>query len=66
MDGSGDQVLAHLGLLPIQLRLVGLVEETAAVIHGRFAAPHGTRQLVGGLVDVQYGSEAPIKNAAKQ
>ena len=66
MDGGGDQVLAHLGLLPIQLRLVGLVEETADVIHGGFATPHGTRQLIGGLVDVQHGAEGPIKNAAKQ
>ena len=39
--------------------------KAAEVIHGGFATPHGTGQLIGGLVDVQHGAEGPIKKCCQ-
>ena len=51
MDGGGNQVFAHLGLLAIEFRLVGLVEKTAVVVGPGAKAQPGA----GGGIGRQQG-----------
>lgn len=79
MDGGGNQVFAHLGLLAIEFQLVGLVEKTAVIVGPGAKAQPGAgggigrqqgllegRMLIRNMVgdEIQHDPQAPLPAAA--